>query len=287
MTDNDPLDPTDNPTSTDDQTRFRARLDETFADTAETGKKLGEGSGKVTAMALKGLLSLVAIPLYLVLRIVPKSHKLGEALVDAGYKTMLKTTGADTIVNTIYGDGVVKPIAGSWHSEEHEYQTTDGQAYKADRLGFPYRQNGKYSMVWALREGREITDPLEAYMGAQRRLGNYDEHLRTDGSGKDVAIHAETDGYEGRALSFRDGWRLFGSKVTQQDMKRQETRGKLAELDWSTRQQLYLVLIFGGGLALGMFGPALATSIAGGGGGGGIGGGISLPLFINSLPGVF
>ncbi|WP_396614087.1 hypothetical protein ACH9L7_20300 (plasmid) [Haloferax sp. S1W] len=287
MTNNDPLDPLEGE-QTEDQPEhevdgIRAQIDEILGN-PQIAKKLGEGAGEITGLAMKGLLSLVAIPVYLILRIVPKSHKLGEALVDAGYKLMLKTTGADTIVNQIYGDGVVKPTAGSWHSDEHEFETADGQAYKADRLGFPYRQNGKYAMVWALREGREITDPLEAYMGGQRRLGNYDEHLRTDGSGKDVAIHAETEGYDGRALSFRDGWRLFGSKVTQQDMKRQETRGKLAELDWSTRQQLYLVLIFAGGLALGMFGPALAQSIAGGGGGGGGSVGISLLL---TVPGVF
>jgi hypothetical protein len=246
-----------------------------------SGRSVGNRLGDFVVMAFSGLLSLFAIPLYLVLRIVPKSQNLGQSFVNVGYKLLLKTTGGDTIVNEIYGDGVVKPKPASWQSDEHEFRTVDGEAYKADKLGFPYRHDGKFGVAWALREGREVTDPLEAYIGGQRRRGNFEEHLRTDGAGKDVAILAETEGYEGRALSFRDGWRLFGSKVTQEDMKRQETRGKLAELDWSTRQQLYLVLVFAGGLALGMFGPALAQSIAGGGGG--IGGGLSLPIMLGPL----
>ncbi|RDZ39408.1 hypothetical protein C5B91_20155 [Haloferax sp. Atlit-10N] len=285
MTDNDPLKPDNHDeqqNNTQPETR-RDKLESKLRESTSVGQTIGDGFGKLGAVTIQGLIALFSIPLFILFRIIPKSHTIAEGIVDIGYKLMLKSSGGDTIINQIYGDGVVKPVAGSWNSEDHEFRTVDGQEYKADRLSFPYRQNGKYALTWALREGREITDPLEAYMGGQRRRGNYEEHLRTDGAGKDVAIHAETEGFDGRALSFRDGFRLFGSKVTQQDMKRQETRGKLAELDWSSRQQLYLVLIFAAGLALGMFGPSLATSIAGGGGG--VGGGLSLPIFA-TIPGV-
>ncbi|MUV57228.1 hypothetical protein [Halogeometricum sp. CBA1124] len=277
----DPLEPTD--AQPDEQTDHPSRLEQAkrridFEYDDSNAKRAADGLARVARVILDGWAVFVLTLFFKILSFVPKSGVLGDKFIDAGYKLKLKTTSADTIINVIYGDGMVIPRAAEWHTTENEYRLNDGKAYKSDQLTAPRLVNGKYPTVWTLAEAAEIMDPIAAYTAGQRRRGNYDQHLRTDGAGKDVAIHAETEGYDGRAISFRDAYRLFGSNVSQEDMNLQATRAKLAEIDFSTRQQVMMVLIFAGGVALGLFGPALAQSIAGGGGGGGIG--VSLPLFL-------
>ena len=225
--------------------------------------------------ALRGWSLLVYAFLAGILARIPKTGALADAIIISGYKFKKKITKADVIVHSIYGDGVVLPSAGYWHSDESEYRTENGEKFSAGGIGFnPKYVGGKVPVVWALREGREITEPLEAYMGTQRRLGNYEPHVRADG-GRDVAIDAETAGYDGRALSFRDGWHFFGSKVTQEDMDLQEKRGKIAELEGRyLSNDIKMLLVGAGGLCLGLFGPALAASIAGESGGAVGGGGL-------------
>ena len=195
----------------------------------------------------------------------PRKVDLADKYIRKAYDFKRRVSGADVLVNVIYGDGMVVPRAGYWQSKEMEYHTENGEKFSARGVGFdPKRIAGKVPVVWALRESAEITEPLEAYMGGQRRLGNAQPHVRTDG-GDDIAVHAETAGYQGRALSFADGWRLFGSKVTQEDMDLQEKRGKLAELDSDgMSSEVKLVLAFVGGALLAWFGPALALKILGG-----------------------
>lgn len=249
----------------------------------EQAYRAGETVATYLSRALRGWAILMYRFLTGLLSKVPKTGALADAVILGGYKWKKKLTGADVLVHTIYGDGVVLPSAGYWQSDESEYLTEHGERFSAKGVGFdPKLIGGKVPAVWALREGREITEPIEAYMGAQRRLGNYEPHVRPDG-GTDVAIDAETGGYDGRALSFRDGWDLFGSKITQEDMDLAEKRGKIAELEGRyLSNEVKTVLLVLGGVALGLFGPALAASIAGGasGGGGGFGGGMG------ALPGL-
>jgi hypothetical protein len=235
----------------------------------------GERVGAILAKALGGWGKLLYAFFAGVLRFVPRSGKIADGAIISAYKFKKKVTNADVLVNTIYGDGVVIPSAGYWQSDELGYKTENGERYSARGIGFdPKLIGGKVPVVWALREGREITEPLEAYMGGQRRRGRYEPHLRPDG-GRDIAIDAETRGYDGLALSFRDGWRFFGSKVTQEDMDLAEKRGKIAELeDRYLSNDIKMLLVGAGGLCLGLFGPALAASIAGSGGGAVGGGGL-------------
>ncbi|SFR34162.1 hypothetical protein [Halogeometricum limi] len=273
---NDPLE--SNPDQTEDPSRLEQFLEDYDGSHA---KRAGDALTSLCSTVVRGWAVFVGVFIYKILSIVPKSGALGDKLIDAGYKTKLKTTDADTIVNVIYGDGVVIPRAAEWRTTENEYRLGDGKAYKTDQLASPRLVNGKYPTVWALAESAEVMDPLAAYAAGQRRRGNYQQHLRTDGAGKDVAIDAETEGYDGRALSFRDAYRLFGSNVSQEDMNLQATRAKLAELDWSRKEQVVLLLAFAGGAALGLFGPAIASKIAGTAASSG--GGISLPLFAGVL----
>lgn len=235
----------------------------------ERAKAAGGRLASLTSTVLRGWATLVYAFVAGILAKIPKTGAIADALIVFGYKFKKKVTGADVLVNTIYGDGVVLPAAGYWQSNESEYKTENGERFSAKGIGFdPKLIGGKVPVVWALREGREVTEPLEAYMGTQRRLGNYEPHMRADG-GTDVAIDGETAGYDGRALSFRDGWDLFGSKVSQEDMDLAEKRGKIAELEGRyLSNDIKLILVGLGGVCLGLFGPALAASIAGAGDGG-------------------
>ena len=259
---------------TDDQDQIR----ETAARAAESTARVGGGLAK----AFKSVWLLFATFGYLLLNKTPKTGGLADGLFNAAHKMKLKATGADVICNVIYPDGVVIPRAAWWQSDESAYLTDRGEKFSAKGIGFdPKRLNGKFPVVWALREGSEITEPLEAYMGTQRRVGNWQTYARSDG-GQDIAVDAVTPGADGRALSYSDGWRLFGSKITQEDMNLQAQRAKLAELDGQMSDGLKMVLVGAGGLVLGMFGPALAAKLAGGASGA-IGGGIPLG-FIHLAP---
>ena len=257
---------------TDDQLR------ETAERAAESVARVGGGLGT----ALGSIWLLFATFGYVLLRYTPKTGGIADAFLNAGHKMKLKATGADVLVNVIYPDGVVVPRAGFWNSDEASYIADNGESFSAKGIGFdPKRVNGKFPVVWALREGAEVTEPLEAYISGQRKLGNWEQYARSDG-GRDVAVDAWTPGADGRALSFFDGWRLFGSKVTQEDMNLQAQRAKLAELDGQMSDGIKMVLVGAGGLVLGMFGPALATKLAGGASGA-IGGGLPLG-FVNLAP---
>ncbi|REA03489.1 hypothetical protein DEQ92_10350 [Haloferax sp. Atlit-6N] len=290
MTDKNPKSNDTDPLEPDEPELFantRTKLDEESED-HKIARKAGDASGGLVYNFFRGWWVFWVSFWLKVLRFVPRTNKLGDKVIDAGYKLKLKTTGADTITHVIYGDGVIAPRASSWHTTENEFRSENDERFKTDEQGIPYRMLGKYPVAWALGKYAETTDPIEAFMGGQRRRGEFEPTATTDG-GTDVAIHAEVadDEYDGRVISFRDGYRLFGSKVTQEDMSLQGTRAKLAELDWSRKEQLYLVLVGLGGVALGLFGPALAASIAGSASG--TGGGINvLPFMINAgLGGVF
>lgn len=282
---------------------------------------------KLLAMAVDGTWIFLQATVLKFLNKLPKVD-IGDGLIVAGHK--MKLGNADAIVNVIYGDGMVKPRSATWQSEETAFKTDNDEMFYAKGIGYnPKRMNGKVPVVWALRVGSEITEPLEAAIANARRHGRFRPFTRASGE-SDVAVdldadrldeppgvgprrEAATDGgvatdaagamagpqrtinadtddpYDGMIVSFRDGYELFGSKVTQEDMQAQETRGKLAVLDWERRDQLKLALMLLAAVALGLFGPAIAQQIAGaasgaGSGGFGVGGGGGFGLF--SLPGV-
>lgn len=214
---------------------------------------------------------------------------IGESFIIAGYKMRLRS-GSDAIVNVIYGDGVVKPRSAKFHSDGTYFETDNGERFSARAEGFqPRRMAGKVPVVWALRAGSEVTDPLEAPIARARRLGNFEPFERQDGKsdiavdigpdsihdGREVSADGGNPGMDGQVISFREAYEQFGSKVTNEDMEDQETRGKLAALDFAESDTWKWILAILGAMLLGLFGPALATKVAGGAAGG-VGGGVPL-----------
>lgn len=266
---------------------------------------------------------------------VPKiGPQMAAGLIKLGYKLRLKK--GDVIVNVIYEDGVVKPRAGQYQSEKTAFETDNGEIFYAKGIGYdPKRLEGEIPVVWALRAGSEITEPLEAAIANARQLGRFQQFTQPGGD-PDVAVDINPDGYDrgsgidanakatqpvpdggvsagaqagarignggqaqqgqrreppapetdgddydGQIVSYRIGHELFGTKVAQDEMQRQETRGKLAALDalggmdnWKT----YLAIL--AAFALGLLGPALAGRLAGSSGDAIAGGAESLPVMI-------
>ena len=275
----------------------------------------------VAGMVLDGVrIFLENVILGLFVSKIPKlGPKVADGLINAGYKA--KKRKADAIVNVIYGDGVVVPRPANWQSEQTAFKTSNGEWYYAKGIGFnPRRMNGKVPLVWALRDGAEITEPLEAPITNARKLQRFVPFQRPGGE-PDVAVDIDPNGYDygpgvgrpseeavadggtvtrgvgidrpkappseaasppeynGTIVSFRDAYELFGSKITQEDMQDQETRGKLAVLDWNRRDQMKVLLFMLLAFLAGLFGPGLANQI-GSSGGSAIQNGIDIGLWI-------
>ena len=88
---------------------------------------------------------------------------------------------------------------------------------------------------------------------------------------------------DGMVVSMKKAYETTHQKGSAEAFQTIEDRARIAERfgKSETKWALYLLLAGFGGIALGMFGPSLAQSIAGGGGGGGLGG-VS-PLMIEPL----
>lgn len=220
------------------------------------------------------------------------SGGIGKRLLNAGMK--FKLGKHDAIVNVIYGDGVVIPYAATYMADRKAFKTTNGDYFSTKGIGFnPSRFNGKVPVVWALRIGTEITEPLEAAITNARKHDRYQQFVRTDGE-PDVAVDVDPNNYDagpgvgqppeqavtdggqvaqqqgatlaGTVLSFKDAYEMFGSKVTQEEMQQQETRGKLSVLDWSRRDQMKLIIFIIVAFCLGLFGPSIAAQLGSAGG---------------------
>lgn len=258
-------------------------------DPESSGEQLGAMLAGFMALVLNGLKA----PFVGFWKRVKGGTTLAESIIVAGYKIRLRRKG-DVIVNVIYEDGVVKPRAATYNSDGPYFETDSDEKFYAGGLGYsPKRMAGKVPVVWAMSIGSEITEPLEAPIAQARRIGQDTEVERHDGK-DDIAVEldpstaaqdAVADGglkaMDGWAVSFREAFELFGSKVTNEELNQQEERGFLAAMNFRRGDTWKWLLAVLGAFALGLFGPSLAASIAGGAASGGGGGGLSsLPLLL-------
>jgi hypothetical protein len=253
------------------------------------GKSAGETLGRAVSFVAGMYLTLLGSFIKGILKFTPGRGSIGDSLIVAGHKLQLRKH--DAIVNVIYGDGVVKPQPATWESEQKAFHTTNDEWFSAEGIGFnPKRLNGKVPVVWALRDSNEVTEPLEAVIARARKLGRFLPYEQPSGD-PDVAVDIDPNNYnrgegaagrqaaradggnagpklDGTVVSFREGYEMFGSKVSQEKMKDAEKRGKLAALQVSNMGDNWkYILAIIGAFALGLFGPALAGQIAGGAGG--------------------
>lgn len=258
-------------------------------DPDSTGEKIGALIAGFLAHAANGL----SKPFIGFWKRMKGGATIAESLLVAGYKIRLRRKG-DVIVNVIYEDGIVKPRAAQYNSDGPYFETDNDEKFYAGGLGYsPKRIAGKVPVVWAMSIGSEITEPLEAPIAQARRLGQDAQVERHDGK-EDIAVEldpnqsaqsAMADGglpaMNGWAVSWREAFELFGSKVTNEELNQQEERGFLAAMNFRRGDTWKWLLAVLGAFALGLFGPSLAASIAGGAASGGGGGGLSsLPLLL-------
>ncbi|WP_435360401.1 hypothetical protein [Haloarchaeobius sp. DFWS5] len=224
-------------------------------------------------------------PLLAMLRFIPKTSILGDKLIQAGYNVKKKTSNADVLVNSIYGDGMVIPRAGYWNSSTQQYETNNGETYSAKGEGQrPYHMNGKTPVVWSLRGTAETFAPVQAYAATQRKLGNWIARKRSDGSQEIYVGGNPPDGADGLILDWDAVWEMYFQQVDQGDLDKQYDLGRMEEMDENSGKQalLYLLTYIGGIASALVIIWFLTEFVSGGGGGGGAGIGLS---YIQ-LPGV-
>ena len=157
----------------------------------------------------------------------------------------------------------------SGHVEDVNYgrmpATQTGAAARAD--GGAAQTNGHHAPGGTPRDG----------IPAEELTPNFDDIW--------VDLSNWVDEADGMVVSMEKAYETTHQKGSTEALEDAETRGRIAERfnDPGNKWALYCVLCLIGGLCLGLFGPALASSVAAGGGGGGGGGlgGVS-PLLVET-----
>lgn len=130
----------------------------------------------------------------------------------------------------------------------------------------------------ALADGGQHAATAGAGIASQTQTPDFDDIW--------VDLSNWVDDSDGMIVSMKKAYETTHEKGSSEALEDAETRGRIAERFGSdeTKWAIYMVLTALGFLCLGLFGPSLASTLAGSGGGGGGGGlgGVS-PLLIDSL----
>jgi len=234
-------------------------------------------------------------------------------LIRAGYKGLYKKTSAQVVANTVYGDGEAVPRPAVIDEDTGNLVTSNDEEWTVES-GLQPTFIGDAPVVTGVADQHELVDHVGARIAeavdlssrrhqAVRRGENGAQPVSPDMNGAaGNGAHAATDGGSSvlsQSMTFddiwvdtsnpdegTDGWivsmekayALHWDQAGSEEMENQETRGILAAQDPQRNNKRMLIIgaMILGAFALGMFGPALASQIAGGasgglGGGGGIG----------------
>lgn len=281
----------------------------------EPASSIGESIGAAVAWPFVAIASLLGSIAFGASRFVPGRMRVYRKMIKAGYKGIYKKTGAHVVANTIYQDGEMVPRKGEVNSEEGNLETANGEWWTASS-GLQPVFLGDVPIVYGVADQHELVDPIAARIAEAVELGpqRYQRVEETPqgyapvadepraGAGGSAPRATADGGLAGTSTTFDDVWVDVSNPVDENDgmivsmekayalhwdqgateeMENQETRGMLSVMDprADRKKALMYVLLFAGGIALGMFGPSLAQSIAPGGGGGGI----SVGLFLGVL----
>ena len=246
---------------------------------------------------------------------VPKRSTLYKKMIKGSFKQLYKRSNAHVICCTIYGDGEMVPRIAKHDKETGKLETKNGEWWTASS-GLNPIFVGDTPVVFGVADDHELIDPVAARIAEAVDLGphRYTEVSETRegfapgvrngrGAGTGAGAGAVADGghephipcsfddvwldasnpepeNDGWIISLEKAYEMHWDKGSSEEMENQETRGMLAVMDprGDTKKALIFVLLFAGGIALGLFGPALASSIAGGDGGGS-----AIPLVLGAL----
>ncbi|WP_226043508.1 hypothetical protein [Natrinema sp. DC36] len=243
-----------------------------WSDAAESkADGLYESAGGFVTASVKAVAMLLIVPVLFVLKFIPRSQRLGDALVKAGYNLKKDLARSDVLVFSAYGDRAVFPRGASIQSEEKEYHTTNGEKYSFDAEGHnPYYLFGEIPIVFSLRGSAEVFEPIQAYIANRREAGSWVE--TGEGEDKQILIDGKPPGdADGLVLNWNKAWEMYYQKVSQKDLQDQFDIGRLTELSKGAQLKIALLVIgaFIGGavfmLAIFWF---IDNQMGGGGGGG-------------------
>ena len=218
--------------------------------------------------------------------------KVLRGMIKGGTEGLYRTSGAAAIVLAIYGDGAVVPRPAEWDKEESKLRTDNGEEWTVPN-GLNLNRLGDAPIVWGVVDSHEIIQPVQARIAEKVDAGpsNYEtvqvdemtgtaqpaQSAMADGGQTswagtafdDIWVDGRNDDDEatGMIVSMKKAYDLHWSQAGTEELQNQEMRGRLAEKDPAsdTKKALIMVALALGGIALGMFGPALASNIAGSG----------------------
>jgi len=276
--------------ASDPQQRRDDDHDASTDDTQRTANRAGEVAGYFIfggpALLVKGLLAFLRG----VVGFLPGRSRIYQKMIRAGYKQLYKQTNAHVVVDAVYADGDRVPRPAEVDREENKLKTSNGEWWTVS-TGMEKQFVGDTPVVTGVADQHETVDHVGARVAEAVDLGprRYTpvEQSRngispaTNGAmadgGQQLAGTTFDDVWldasnpapdnDGWIVSLRKHYEMHFDRAGSEEMERQETRGVLSAQEPDERSEWLKLLIFVGGLALGLFGPALASAIAGGSGG--------------------
>ena len=180
----------------------------------------------------------------LVLRAIPRSEALADSLIESGLNLKKNATGADAIALSAYGDRKVTAQPSWWQSEGTKYETANGEEYSAKSEGhMPFNMYG-VDVIFTLRKSAEVFEPIQAYLAAQKEIGNWAAWVREEDDKRQAVIGSDPpDGADGMVLDWNKAWEEYYQKITQEDLERQNKIGRLAELGDEAKTRVVLLVL--------------------------------------------
>lgn len=257
----------------------------------ESSRAAGEALGSALAWPVAAIASLLGGLAFGLSKFIPKRTSVYKKMITLGYKGIYKKTGAHVVANTIYGDGEMVPRKATLDKETGQLETSNGEWWTATS-GLQPVYIGDTPIVYGVADDHELVDPIAARIAEAVDLGpqRYQRVERTargfepvtqpqgaqavaDGGADipctfdDVWIDASNpvDDNDGMIVSLEKAYAMHWDQGSSEEMENQETRGMLAVMDPrnNRKKALIYVLLFAGGIGLGMFGPGLAAQIGG------------------------
>ena len=304
-------DPTENQSDSADTVDPRERNQESRAHRA------GWALGRSVMLIPRGVATAGLGFLRGIIGIIPGRAKIYQKMIKGGYKNLYKKTDAHVVVDTVYADGDRVPRPAEIDKDENKLKTGNGEWWTVT-TGLEKQFVGDVPVVTGVADQHETVDHIGARVAEAVDMGPT-RHTKVNqqpngfapaaSNGTNGAAGAMADGgdtlpgttfddvwldvsnpdptNDGWIVSLRKHYEMHFDRAGSEEMERQETRGILSAKEPNERSEWLKLLIFVGGLLLGLFGPALAGAISGGGGGGSpVPGGLGM-LALLSLRGVW
>lgn len=274
--------------------------DESGSNESSTGGDTAERAGHLAARIALLPFRLLARFLWGLTKITPGRGRIYKKMIKLGYRGIYKKMGAHVVANTLYRDGEMVPRYAEVDKETGHVESSNGEWWTSSS-GLQPVYIGDVPVVFGVADHHELVDPVGARiaeavdLGPQRyqRVGQtergYEPVSPSAGASSSAGATAATDGgaqaadipctfddvwldvsnpvgsNDGMVVSLEKAYEMHWDKGSSEEMEQQETRGMLAVMDPrdSRKKALMYVILFAAGILLGMFGPGLASQVAG------------------------